>query len=235
MNGAAGLVRQGIQANVFDCLGHLYETRAAGDGKIFFCPAFQDSSQITVAAYTSAQGFMTATTTQPAAAGGVGGGTYKVFGTMLFNPRRTDAWGTDGQGGGGNMARAFPKISSQWTGPTHGGPASFTGAVKGSPAPGGPPPANFDYTPPGGRHFFSTDCLAIVNGPSTFAQNSFSHFPSQGFDVLFTDGSVSFVQSPTAYNFIATGQLADPNTPSNEGAPVPQDYDAIYSWLENGD
>ena len=235
MNGAGPnvLVKQGIQAGVFDCLGHLYETRAAGDGKIFFCPAFPDSSGITLAAYTSGQGFMTATTPPPPAAGGVGGGTYTVFGTMLFNPRRTDAWGTDGAGTGGNIARAFPKTSSQWTGPTHGGPASYTGAVKGSPADGGSP-ANFDYTPPGGRHFFSTDCLAIQPGRSAFTQNTFSHFPSQGFDVLFTDGSVCFVQNPTPYQFIATGQLADPSTPSNEGAPVPQDYDAIYNWLENG-
>jgi len=238
INGAGPnvLVRQGIQAGVFDCLGHLYETRAAGDGKIFFCPAFQDSSKITVTAYTSDQGFMTASAIIPPAAGGVGGGQYRVFGTMLFNPRRTDAWGTDGAGTGGSIARAFPKNSSQWTGPTAGGPASFAGAVKGAPAPpNGPSPANFDYIAPGGRHLFSTDCLAIQPGPSAFTQNTYSHFPSQGFDVLFTDGSVSFVQSVPAFKFIATGQLADPSTPSNEGSPVPQDYDAIYNWLENGD
>ena len=68
-------VRQGIQAGVFDCLGHLYETRAAGNGKIFFCPAFPDSSGITLAAYSgSSSGFMStpSSTTPPAAAGGVG-------------------------------------------------------------------------------------------------------------------------------------------------------------------
>jgi len=220
-------VKQGIQPGVFDCLGHLYETHAAGDGKVFFCPAFPDSSQITLANYSNPSSLSTSsTTTQPPAAGGVGGG-YTIFGTMLFNPRRTDAWGTDGNGTGGNEVRALQKTSSFWAGPTDGGPANFTGAVKGL-------TQNFDYTPPGGRHFFSTDCLAITAGPSQFTQNSFSHFPSQGFDTLFTDGSVEFVQNLTLFNFISTGQLADPSTPSNEAAPVPQNYDAIYNWLEHG-
>ena len=231
MNGANAntLVRQGIQAGVFDCLGHLYETRAAGNGKIFFCPAFPDTSLITPAAY-SAQGFMStpSTTTPPPAAGGVTGAGYDVFGSMLFNPRRTDAWGTDNNGTGGNEVRAFAKTSSHWTGPSDGGPAPGSLTVKGL-------TVTYAYTPPGGRHFFSTDCLAIEDAPSSFTQNSFSHFPSQGFDVLFTDGSVSFVQNVTAFQFISTGQLAGPSNPSNEGAPVPQNYDAIYNWLENGD
>ena len=223
-------VRQGIQPGVFDCLGHLYETHAAGDGKIFFCPAFPDSSQITLAAYSSPSCLSTpSTTAQPPAAGGVGSG-YTVFGTMLFNPRRTDAWGPNNDGGtGANEVRAFQKTSSQWTGPTSGGPApgslTVISAVTQKPWP---------YTPPGGRHFFSTDCLAIATGPSAFTQSTFSHFPSQGFDTLFTDGSVDFVQSPTLFQFIATGQLADPSNPSNESAGVILNYDAIYNWLENG-
>jgi prepilin-type N-terminal cleavage/methylation domain-containing protein len=221
-------VRQGIQSGVFDCLGHLYETRAAGDGKIFFCPAFPDSSLITPAPYSNPLFMSTpSTTTPPPAAGGVGATGYPVYGTMLFNPRRTDAWGTDNNGAGGNEVRAFQKNSSQWTGPTDGGPAPGSLTVKGL-------TDTFAYTPPGGRHFFATDCLAILDAPSSFAQNSFSHFPSQGFDVLFTDGSVDFVQNRTLFQFISTGQLAGPSTPSNEGAPVPQNYDAIYNWLENG-
>jgi prepilin-type N-terminal cleavage/methylation domain-containing protein len=225
-------VRQGIQSGVFDCLGLLYETHGAGDGKMFFCPAFPDSSGITLAAYSSPSSLSTpSTTVQPPAAGGVGGG-YTVFGTMLFNPRRTDAWGPNNDGvtvGNFGEVRAFQKTGSQWTGPTSGGPAPGSLTVK-SAVTG----TAWAYTPPGGRHLFASDCLAISVGPSTFTQNSFSHFPSQGFDVLFTDGSVSFVQSVPAFNFISTGQLADPSTPSNEGAPVPQNYDAIYNWLENG-
>jgi prepilin-type N-terminal cleavage/methylation domain-containing protein len=222
-------LKTGIQSGVFDCLGHLYETRAAGNGKVFFCPAFPDSSGITPAVYSTPLFMSTPSTTgHPTAAGGVSTGGYSVFGTMLFNPRRTDAWGTDNNGTGGNDLRAFPKTSSQWKGPTDGGPAPDSFTVKGL-------TTTFAYTLPGARHLFATDCLAVLDAPTSFSQNSFSHFPSQGFDVLFTDGSVSFVQSVQAFNFISTGQLAGPNTPDNEAPPVPQDYDAIYNWLENGD
>jgi prepilin-type N-terminal cleavage/methylation domain-containing protein len=40
--------------------------------------------------------------------------------------------------------------------------------------------------------------------PSTsFGPNYYAHYPAQGFDVLFTDGSVQFVQSVSAFNYIA--------------------------------
>jgi hypothetical protein len=92
------------------------------------------------------------------------------------------------------------------------------------------------YVPPGGRHLFGTDNLAVLDAPSAFTSTSFSHFPAQGFNCLFTDGSVQFVQSVPAFNFISTGQLpgSGPNSPDNEAAPVPQEYDQIYNWLENG-
>ena len=212
-------VVQGIQAGVFDCLGHLYETHGIGDAKVFFCPTFPDSSGNTPAAYSNPSFMSTPTGATDAKTGG-----YSVYGTMLFNPRRLDAWGTDNQGGGGDDSRAFPKTSSQWTGPTHGGPA--TGSMQNG----------FAYAAPGGSHLFGTDNLAVLDAPSSFTVTSFSHYPAQGFDCLFTDGSVQFVQSVPAFQFISTGQLpgSGPNSPNNEGAPVPQKYDEIYSWLENG-
>ena len=219
-------VAQTIQpTGVFDCLGFLYETHGIGNGMALFCPGFPDSTGDTPAAYSGLSGnsFMSS----PATTGNnnIGGG-YPVFGTMLFNPRRTDAWGTDSAGTGGNIARAFPKTSSQWTGPADGGPTTTTpGALNG-----------FTYAAPGGRHLFGTDNLAVLNTAAyaSFSAGTFAHYPSQGFDCLFTDGSVSFVQSLTAYKFIAGGNLPGPVTPSNEGSGVPQMYDAIYSWLENG-
>jgi prepilin-type N-terminal cleavage/methylation domain-containing protein len=212
-------VKQTIQAGVFDCLGFLYETHGIGNGMALFCPSFPDSTGDTPAAY-STPSFMSTPVT-PAL---IGGG-YAIYGTMLFNPRRTDAWGTDNAGGGGNISRAFPKTSSHWTGPTDGGPTTATpGALNG-----------FTYAAPGGRHLFGTDNMAILNQYASFSPGTFAHYPSQGFNCLFTDGSVSFVQSVTAFNFIAPGNnLPGPVTPDNEGAPVPQIYDAIYSWLENG-
>jgi prepilin-type N-terminal cleavage/methylation domain-containing protein len=213
------LVVQGIQAGVFDCLGHLYETHGIGDAKVFFCPAFSDASGNTPAAYSNPS-FMSTPTVTDAKTGG-----NSVYGTMLFNPRRLDAWGTDNQGGGGDDSRAFQKTSSQWTGPTHGGPAP--GSMQNG----------FAYAAAGGRHLFGTDNLAVLDAPSSFTVTSFSHYPAEGFDCLFTDGSVQFVQSVPAFQFISTGQLpgSGPNSPNNEGAPVPQKYDQIYSWLENGD
>jgi prepilin-type N-terminal cleavage/methylation domain-containing protein len=214
------LVPQTIQpAGVFDCLGFLYETHGIGNGKALFCPGFPDSTGDTPAAY-STPSFMSTPVTTAA----IGGG-YAVYGTMLFNARRVDAWGTDNAGTGGNIARAFPKTSSQWTGPTKGGPTTATpSALNGS-----------TYLAPGGRHLFGTDNLALLNQYASFCPGTFAHYPAQGFDCLFTDGSVSFVQSVPAYNFIAPGNnLPGPVTPDNENAPVPQIYDAIYSWLENG-
>ena len=213
-------VKQTIQAGVFDCLGFLYETHGIGNGMALFCPSFPDSTGDTPAAY-STPSFMSTPVT-PAL---IGGG-YAIYGTMLFNPRRTDAWGTDNAGGGGNISRAFPKTSSHWTGPTDGGPTTATpGALNG-----------FTYAAPGGRHLFGTDNVAVLetDAYASFSAGTFAHYPSQGFDCLFTDGSVSFVQSETAFNFIAGGNLPGPVTPSNEGGGVPQMYDAIYSWLENG-
>ena len=208
-------INQGINGNPstvsFDCLGHLYETHGIGNGMVFFCPAFPDASGNSAAAYSNPL-FMSTS-----------GGS--VYGTMLFNPRRLDAWGTDNQGGGGDVGRAFPKTGSQWNGPTHGGPA--VGSIQNG----------FAYVAPGGRHLFGTDNLAVLDAPSAFTSTSFSHYPAQGFDCLFTDGSVSFVQSVPAFQFISTGQLpgSGNNSPNNEGFPVPQKYDQIYNWLENGD
>jgi len=215
---AQTLVTQTVQSGVFDCLGFLYETHGIGNGMALFCPAFPDSSGNTPAAYSSPS-FMSTPTGALAQSGG-----YSVYGTMLFNPRRTDAWGTDTKGGGGNVARAFPKTSSQWTGPTDGGPS--VGSMQNGVA----------YVPPGGRHLFGTDNVAVLDTPSSFTATSFSHFPAEGFDCLFTDGSVSFVQSVPAFQYISTGQLpgSGPNSPNNESAPVPQQYDQIYNWLENG-
>ena len=160
---------------------------------------------------------------------------YTVYGTMLFNPRRTDAWGTDNEGAGGNDCAGIPKNKQPVDRPhLLAAPLPGTVTVKGS-----LPLAALRLTllptlPPAGGTSLRRTAWRFRTAPSSFTQNTFSHFPSQGFDVLFTDGSVDFVQNCTAFQFISTGQLAGPGTPSNEGAPVPQDYDAIYNWLENG-
>jgi prepilin-type N-terminal cleavage/methylation domain-containing protein len=66
--------------------------------------------------------------------------------------------------------------------------------------------------------------------PTTyFGPNYYAHYPSQGYDVLFTDGSVRFVQSVQAFNAIAQGIVTAETTASAI------QYAQLYYWLENGD
>lgn len=70
-------------------------------------------------------------------------------------------------------------------------------------------------------------------GPATFA-----HYPSQGFNCLFADGSVQFVQSVTAYQSVANGSLPgfDAFYGNAMGTQTGRDreaYDQLFDWLEN--
>jgi len=99
----------------------------------------------------------------------------------------------------GIIGRAFPKTSSTWFG-------------VGS----------------GGLHLFGTDYLG-TGGATAFSPNTFPHYPSQGFDCLFTDGSVQFIQSVPAFQFISSGALI-----TDETQPSRNQYCQIFNWLENG-
>jgi hypothetical protein len=61
----------------------------------------------------------------------------------------------------------------------------------------------------------------------TFGPNYYAHYPSKGFDVLFTDGSVKFIQSVPAFNYVASGQLITTETTASYIT-----YAQIYTWLE---
>jgi prepilin-type N-terminal cleavage/methylation domain-containing protein len=67
---------------------------------------------------------------------------------------------------------------------------------------------------------------------TTFGPDYYSHYPSQGFDCLFTDGSVQFVQSVPAFNYIA--QAATDGFVTTETALSAEQYAQLYYWLENG-
>jgi prepilin-type N-terminal cleavage/methylation domain-containing protein len=178
-------VKQGIQNNVFDCLGYLYETHGIGDGRTCFCPSFPDSTGDTPAAYSNPS-FMSA---------GAGG---SVYGTMLFNPRIQDATNSI-------FARAFPKTSSTWSEPGSGG-----------------------------RHLFGTDQVgASADATVTFTSTTFAHYPSPGFNCVFTDGSVQFVQSVPAFQLITGGTFPGLGQ-NNETTSVREAYDQFFNLLENG-
>ena len=179
-------VVQGIQYNVFDCLGYLYETHGIGDGRTFFCPSFQDSTGDTPASY-STPSFMSTPSSG-----------NSVYGTMLFNPRIQDATNS-------NFLRAYQKTSSTWSEPGSGG-----------------------------QHLFGTDQVGASAAVTvSFSSTTFAHYPSQGFDCLFTDGSVQFVQSVPAYQLISGGTFPGLGT-DNEQVSVREIYDQLFNDLENG-
>jgi prepilin-type N-terminal cleavage/methylation domain-containing protein len=78
-----------------------------------------------------------------------------------------------------NTARAFPKTSSVWSEPGSSG-----------------------------RHLFGTDQVgASGSAAASFSATAFAHYPAQGFDCVFTDGSVSFIQSVPAFASITSGNF----------------------------
>ena len=96
-------------------------------------------------------------------------------------------------------ARAYPKTSSKWSEPGSGG-----------------------------NHLFATDFLSSKDGAtSSFSQDTFAHFPAKGFDVLFTDGSVKFVQSAPALALVSSGGLPTVETTASNVA-----YDTLFNYLE---
>lgn len=133
---------------------------------------------------------------------------YSVQDSTLYNPRITDA-----NAANPSNARAFPKTSSVWSEPAGQAPGWQGGADPGS----------------GGRHLFATDLLSSGDGQvSEFAPGFFAHYPAEGFDVLFTDGSVEFVQSVTAFNMVAHGGVT-----VVESAAGNAQYDLFFNYLEN--
>jgi prepilin-type N-terminal cleavage/methylation domain-containing protein len=70
---------------------------------------------------------------------------------------------------------------------------------------------------------------------TAFSPNTFAHYPSTGFDVLFTDGSVQFVQSVKAFDMVVYGvPFAVPDR-SGMGGDLHLPYSWVYTYLENGD
>jgi prepilin-type N-terminal cleavage/methylation domain-containing protein len=101
------------------------------------------------------------------------------------------------------IGRAFPKTSSTWSEPGSGG-----------------------------RHLFGMDQVgASSSAAASYGQNTFAHYPSKGFNSLFTDGSVQFVQSVPAFNFIAGGTFPGLGV-NNEQQSVYVAYDQLFNMLE---
>jgi prepilin-type N-terminal cleavage/methylation domain-containing protein/prepilin-type processing-associated H-X9-DG protein len=150
----------------YDCLGLLYETRMIGDGKCCWCPSFTSVVRNSMDNYSKPSWLSTPGPPTPGAA--FSDGTYPIQDNRLYNPRIKGAWDATP-----STTRAFPKTSSIWGEDA----AGIAGAGNN-----------------GGGHLFATDFLSSAdNTASTFTPGYFAHYPSQGFNVLFTDGSVQFV------------------------------------------
>jgi prepilin-type N-terminal cleavage/methylation domain-containing protein len=82
----------------------------------------------------------------------------------------------------------------------------------------------------GGHRLFAVDYMGNgsigVTTPTGYNPYTFAHYPSKGWDVLFTDGSVKFCKSPAAFN-IVTASGFDPDGAS------PAVYEPILQALES--
>ena len=74
----------------------------------------------------------------------------------------------------------------------------------------------------------TSDQPGYVAPKTLFGPNYYAHYPAVGFDVLFTDGSVQFVQSVTTFNTVAQGLT------TTESAASAFQYAEIYTNLETG-
>jgi prepilin-type N-terminal cleavage/methylation domain-containing protein len=124
----------------------------------------------------------------------------EIRSTMLFNPHVVDPADTEPNDGG--FQRLFPKTGSIVPGKLFG--------------------TDYLATPVSDQGAYSAPITA-------FSPNYYAHYPAQGFDCIFTDGSVQFVQSVSAFNFISQGQLVTTETSASA-----IQYAQLYTWLESG-
>jgi len=75
----------------------------------------------------------------------------------------------------------------------------------------------------------TSDAPGFSSPVAKFGADYYAHYPAQGYNCIFLDGSVQFVQSVSAFQYIAAGDLTTgENTPSHE------QYETVLSYLENG-
>ncbi len=186
----------------YDCLGILYECKLIGSGACCWCPSFPASNPQALENYSTPQILST-----PVKA--FSDGTHPIQDTCLYNPRVDDA-----NTGQTNLLRAYEKNNSLWSEPPGQAPG-----WQGVGNPGSGP-----------SHLLMTDFLSAGDSiTSTFSPEAFAHYPSQGFNVVFMDGSVQFVEARTAYSMVAGGGVTVQETPACNAS-----YDLFFNFLENG-
>jgi prepilin-type N-terminal cleavage/methylation domain-containing protein len=176
--GAGGWTFQGV--------GLLYDMKYVGDGKVLFCPSFENypGSDLTVQAY-STPSFMSTDNNSPP----------RTRSSISFNPL-VDLTKPD-PANGSRYLRFFQKSG------------------------------NLTSVPGGGHRLFAMDYVGAGGGASGgYSPRNFPHFPSKGWDVLFTDGSVKFCKSLAAFTLVS-----NPGWPMD---PTPTQYMPVLLDIEAG-
>jgi len=75
----------------------------------------------------------------------------------------------------------------------------------------------------------TSDAPGFTSPIARFGPDYYAHYPAQGYNCIFMDGSVQFVQSVLAFNYIAAGSLT-----TSEGTTSYKEYDTVLGYLENG-
>jgi prepilin-type N-terminal cleavage/methylation domain-containing protein len=75
----------------------------------------------------------------------------------------------------------------------------------------------------------TSDAPGFSSPIARFGADYYAHYPAQGYNCIFMDGSVQFVQSVLAFNYIAAGSLT-----TSEGITSYIEYNTVFGYLENG-
>jgi len=82
----------------------------------------------------------------------------------------------------------------------------------------------------GGHRLFALDYISGASGGG-FNTANFPHYPSKGWNVLFTDGSVKFCKNLVAYDMLAN--MSNPNYIANMDNAAPSAYMPFLQAVEN--
>jgi prepilin-type N-terminal cleavage/methylation domain-containing protein len=83
----------------------------------------------------------------------------------------------------------------------------------------------------GGHRLFAMDYMGGGGGNPTYNPYYFPHYPSKGWDVLFTDGSIKLCKSMNAFNMVASP--GSPGYISDTDSATPAQYEPVLVALES--
>ena len=82
-----------------------------------------------------------------------------------------------------------------------------------------------------GHRLFAMDYLESGStGGVDFSPSGFAHYPSKGWDILFTDGAARYVYSPAAFNLASSVNFV-----TTESQLSCVQYDTVFTDLENSE